>query len=392
MATPQTVIVTGGRAPAALDAVRAFGRAGWRVVVAESEPRPLAAASRWSSRLVRVPPPRQRPAAFVQALADLARASDADVVLPTCEEVFTVAWGRGAIGAAGACVLAPPLGVLRRLHDKAAFADLARSLGLDAPETARATSPDTLAEAVAALRQRHGRVVTKPAFSRFGADVNLDASPDAARRLDVRPDRPWLAQAFVPGRALCSYAVAHTGRVTAHAAYRTPFTAGDGAGVAFEPVRSAGALAFARRIARATGATGQLAFDFQERADGRLSAVECNPRATSGLHLFGPEDDLVGALLGTAEGVVEPSTGRPVALRVALALVGWRPGRTAEWRRWLRAARDPVATPDDPGPGRRQIASSARLLARAARLGVSPLAASTHDIAWDGRDLGPPPS
>ena len=385
----RTVIVTGGRAPAALDAVRAFGRAGWRVVVAESEAKPLAAASHACTRSVRVPPPRQRPRAFVRALARLARETDAEIVLPTCEEVFTVAWGRDAIGAR---VLAPPLGVLRRLHDKAAFADLACSLGLDAPETIRALSPDALANAVGAIRRRHGRAVAKPAFSRFGADVTLDARPNGARRCDVSPARPWLAQAFVPGRALCSYAIVHDGRVTAHAAYRTPFTAGAGAGVAFEPVASPAALAFARRIAEATGATGQLAFDFQERADGSLAAVECNPRATSGLHLFGPSDDLVGAVLGTADGVVEPSADGPVALRLALALTGWRWGRTAAWRRWLRTARDPVATPDDPAPGRRQIASTARLLARAARLGVSPLAASTWDIEWDGRDLGPPPA
>lgn len=388
---PRTVVVTGGRAPAALDWVRAFGRAGWRVIVAESEARPLAAASRFCARSARVPPPRQAPAAFVRALAALAREEDAALVLPTCEEVFTVAWGRAAVEACGARVVAPPFETLREVHHKGTFAALARRLGLTVPATTVATSPEALAEAVRALHADGLGAVLKPAFSRFGTDVRLGATAAHAFATDARPARPWLAQERVAGRALCTFGVAVEGRLTAHAAYRTPFTAGAGAGVAFEPVESPAARAWAARFVEGTGFTGQLAFDFQERPSGAVVAVECNPRATSGVHLFAPDDDLVGAVLGTVGHVVTPGAMEPVALRMGLALAGWRRGKTAAWRRWL-GARDPVADPDDPAPARRQVSASARLLARAARLGVSPLAASTHDIEWNGMPLGAPPA
>ena len=42
--------------------------------------------------------------------------------------------------------------------------------------------------------------------------------------------------------------------------------------------------------------TGQLAFDFIETPDGRLAAIECNPRATSGIHLFGSTTRLANVL------------------------------------------------------------------------------------------------
>lgn len=383
--------MTGGRAPAALDWVRAFGRAGWRVVVAESEARPLAAASRYCASFVRLPPPRQAPRAFVRALADLARGTGAALVLPTCEEVFTITWGRAAIEAGGARVAAPTFERLHELHDKGAFAALAARLGLAVPRTTVAETPEALAEAVRALHAAGLGAVLKPAFSRFGSRVIRDATPADARRADPSAACPWLAQELVPGRALCAFAVAHRGRLTAHAAYRTPFTAGAGAGVAFEPVVSPAAEAFAARIAAETGASGQLAFDFQERPAGELVAIECNPRATSGVHLFGPDDDLVGALLGEGGEGVRPASLEPVALRLGLALAGWRPGQTAGWRRWL-GARDAVAAADDPAPARRQVTASARLLARAARLGVSPLQASTWDIEWNGEALGAPPA
>ena len=42
--------------------------------------------------------------------------------------------------------------------------------------------------------------------------------------------------------------------------------------------------------------TGQLAFDFIETPNGRLVAIECNPRATSGIHLFGSTTRLANVL------------------------------------------------------------------------------------------------
>jgi hypothetical protein len=50
--------------------------------------------------------------------------------------------------------------------------------------------------------------------------------------------------------------------------------------------------------------TGQLAFDFVETDSGRLVAIECNPRATSGIHLFSGSADL-------AQSMTEPVTGTP---------------------------------------------------------------------------------
>ena len=49
-------------------------------------------------------------------------------------------------------------------------------------------------------------------------------------------------------------------------------------------------------VAKALNVTGQLSFDLRRDAEGQWRALECNPRATSGFHFFGPDDGLVEAV------------------------------------------------------------------------------------------------
>ncbi|WP_163568491.1 glycosyltransferase [Fodinicola feengrottensis] len=144
------MLITGGRAPVALDLARKFARRGARVVVvAESVSAQLCGRSRAVARTHRVPPPRQRPAAFVAALADIVRREEIDLIVPTCEEIFAVSRGLDALPCE---VLAAPLQVLRRLHSKWEFIEAARALGLPVPATWLITSPRDLAGHSAAVR------------------------------------------------------------------------------------------------------------------------------------------------------------------------------------------------------------------------------------------------
>src|SRR5439155_26248657 len=131
--------------------------------------------------------------------------------------------------------------------------------------------------------------------------------------------------------------------------------------------------------------TGQIAFDFIETADGRLFAIECNPRATSGIHLFADDPEFVRAFLGEAPGLLQPRRGR--ASRYTLLLAAVAPRSWARLRRWAAAflgGRDVFFRADDPLPFVGQFAAFAALRRRARRYGVSLAEASTLDIEWDG--------
>ena len=373
MPDSKTIVLTGGRAPVALDLARHFARAGHRVVVAESLAFPLTRASRAVARSVRVPPPRQQPAAFLEALERLVAEERAALVVPMCEETFVVSQLR----ARGVAVFTSPPEVLARLHDKARFAERASALGLPVPET------HTVEHRGALHPFTTGDWVLKPVFSRFGTETLVPPhAPARLGRVAPTPARPWIAQRFVPGRQVCTYSVAHAGRIVAHTAYATPFVAGH-AGVWFRAIEQLAARAFAERLVAAERFTGQIALDLIEDADGGVTAIECNPRATSGLHLFRGAPSFAEALLNPDAVPVE-SAGGDAALVLPMWAAGARHRFGPAWRAAFQSGRDAVFDPADPLPVLGQALTAATFLVRAARHRCSPLTATTRDIEWNG--------
>ncbi len=382
------VALTGGRAPVTLELARLFARAGHSVFVAENVAWPLTRGSRAVTRSVRVPPPRQDPTGFADALAALMQREQIDLLVPTCEEIFYVARARDRLAQFGR-VLAEPLEKLHGLHHKGRFPERAARYGLAVPETHLLTSAAELTAALAAP----GAWVLKPAYSRFGSRTRLP--PHAPRTLaGVRPTpaAPWVAQRFVRGRAWCTYSLAHAGRLAAHATYPVSFTAGPGAAIYFECVAHPAAQAWVTAFVARENFAGQIAFDFIEDAAGALWALECNPRATSGVHLLAAHPAFAAAFFGDGAALITPPPGeQPAMLAAALLLYGLPALRTgAGRRRWWHAlthSRDVIAQRGDPAARWVQWASLAEFAARSWRLGVGALAASTADIEWNGEPL-----
>jgi hypothetical protein len=330
---------------------------------------------------VRVPPPRQRPEAFLDAVERLVRDERAVVVVPTCEETFVLSRGL----AQGLPVFTSSPETLERLHDKGRFAQAAEEAGVPVPETHRVESARALAPFLT------DQWVLKPAFSRFGTEALVPphrAGPGApgARLAALRPspERPTVAQRFVAGRQVCTYSVARAGRIVAHAAYATPYVAGH-AGVWFRAEAHAAAFDAARRLVAAMQFTGQIALDLIETPDGRIQAIECNPRATSGLHLFRGDPAFARVFLGldVPDTPLVPSGGDAMLAGPMLA-AGVACGFDARWREAFVIARDVAWDAADPWPAAGQALTVGTFLARALRHRISPLAATTHDIEWNG--------
>lgn len=417
----RTVVLTGARAPVALDLARRFAEADWGVIIADSEPN-LTAGSRAVQRAYRVPSARFRPVEFARAIAGIARRHQSDLIVPTCEETFWLSAVLGAEHAGGLerdlaplrdQLFAPASDVIARLHHKGRFAALLDERGLPHPRTEVISSAiEWRKRRAASAGHWSGARVVKPAFSRFGtrAVVLADGEPlpDVARITD---DQPWLIQERVTGRELCTYAVAVEGRLTAFVLYEPVSRAGSGAAVVFErvaesnPVHGA-ARSLAETLAAGLDLTGQFGLDLME-TDAGLTILECNPRATSGIHLFGSADRLAEAFRPAV--AAEPdrpaapivTASRDVArLGVPHLLYGPRGvrsvGDAADFVRRVTAP-DVLREPGD-RVAPTTLARSLLVQLRTARTaGVSLLGASTHDIEWNGEpvrmpaDACPPP-
>ena len=176
------------------------------------------------------------------------------------------------------------------LHSKANFIDLARSYYLPVPETTIITQRSEVEQYIGQS------VVLKAEFSRFATETVI--KPEAyedIKIVDVSKERHWIAQQFIEGRQICTYSIVHQGAIHAHVAYATDITAGQGATIAFKPIEHPASEEWVEKFVGCYGFTGQIAFDFIETPFGEVFAIECNPRAISGVHLF--DEKIVSAIV-----------------------------------------------------------------------------------------------
>ena len=114
-----------------------------------------------------------------------------------------------------------------------------------------------------------------------------------------------------------------------------------GASYYFDPVEPELAIEL-ERIATtlAQGVTGQFACDLRRDPDGRLWLIECNPRATSGLHLLVHDPEaLCAAFTGAGDGVLW-TDGQAACIGPAMWFYGLHPARYRQWRSDRARARD----------------------------------------------------
>lgn len=352
--------------------------------VADSIPCRLSGASNAVARTHALRPPRYAAAGFVADLQRIIGAERIDMVLPTCEEVFYLSRYRPCLPA-GTWVAVDDFDKLRALHSKWEFLRLARDCGATVPASARV---QTLAQARDWAAGRP--LVLKPEYSRFGVHVRLYPQGMPAQADALPAQGSWVAQAFHSGTELCSYGIAHQGRLLAHAAYRPAYRIRRSSSFYFEPVEHDAIHSFVAAFVRKIAYSGQISFDWIESADGDLAVLECNPRAISGLHLFSLDAGLPSALAG--DGDCQLARGAQPRMITSLMLSLGLPAslRRGGWRDWLadyRRAGDVISIAGDRLPLAGALSDLASYAGLAAKQRCNLREAATRDIEWDGEAL-----
>ncbi len=371
-----TVLMTLGRLPKALDLARGFSAAGCRVIVAEPFNWHLTGTSRSVARNIRVPAPADGKAAYLDALAGIVTREAVDIVVPVSEETMHVAFLRGRLPEHVRLFTMPPQQVLA-LHDKGGFIAAGRAAGVCVPDTAALGS-----EAARALAASGG-VVVKPVFTCSGRGLHI--LPQGADLPQADSANPAIVQRFIPGRVHSSCTLAHQGRALATTIYRGTIMSGT-VSAAFERVDHPGITAWIDRFVAHVRWSGFISFDFIVDEAGAAHGIECNPRATSGVHFWQPE--------AIARAVLDPAGAPPVQFRpqaelqqfysclteILPALFGGR-DFVARWRKLL-TTRDVTWDWRDPLPFLTMIPTSWKIISMAARRGVSFGEVATLDVGW----------
>lgn len=271
------VLVTGTRAPASMDIIRSLIKQGYQVYSADSLNFPLGRFVSGLKQHFTIPKPNRNLSQFISALKTILINYKIDLVIPTCEEIFFVSQSHDELSKYSR-LLCEPFDRLNPLHNKYTFNQLALDYGLNAPKSWLLTTQEDKKKI-----PENETIVLKPVYSRFGSHVILKPSSKTIKELPLT--RPYLAQAFLPGKEYCSYAIADQGKILIHSCYHPKYTAGPAAGMYFEPASIPSITQFIAIFCERYNFSGQIAFDFILE-ENETFVLECNPRATSGFHLI----------------------------------------------------------------------------------------------------------
>ncbi|HMA52402.1 MAG TPA: hypothetical protein VKP60_21730, partial [Magnetospirillaceae bacterium] len=207
--------------------------------------------------------------------------------------------------------------------------------------------------------------------------------------LSFAPGQRWAAQRFIEGEEVCLWSASIGGELVASALYRPKWRYGQSASYVFERIDLPAALAVARTVAARTGLTGQMSFDMIATTDGEVFPIECNPRAVSGLHLFGGSPDLARALAGetpTASPSLDICHLAPamVVLGVPQALSSGKwPAFRADWSR----SEDALGRGGDRWCWAGALLDATRFAAVGLPRLIGATRQSTDDIEWNGEPI-----
>jgi predicted ATP-grasp superfamily ATP-dependent carboligase len=379
--SPQTVLITLGRLPKALDLARSFSRLGYRVIVAEPFRWHLAGVRNAVTKRYQITAPSVDRQRFLDELITITKKENVELIVPISEEIMHVSFLRDHLPR-GVRLYAMPPETLLALHNKAKFIEQCQAYGVSAPETFLLTD-----DRAVSLANEHDHIV-KPVFSCSGRGVLFRKQGEGLPPHDA--DQPMIAQRWVKGNVLSTFSIAHEGRALTTVVYRGAVMSGTVA-VCFERVTAedsqhAAVTQWVDKFVAAANFNGFISFDLVVDEGGVAHGIECNPRATSGLHFVDPRD------LATA--VVNPEPDMAVRFRDELLLQQFYPCLTevqksmfsgADFRKNLATflrARDVTWQWRDPLPFLTMPFTASQIIWLSIKSGTTFGEVATLDVGW----------
>ncbi|MBC7532697.1 MAG: ATP-grasp domain-containing protein [Oligoflexus sp.] len=375
------VLVTAGRLPAALEICRGLAKTGATVISADSHPTHICQGSRSVSRSYQIASPRLNFERYRENILDIVKREKIDLIVPASEDVFHLA--RMAPELKEHCELFfPETDLLFAVHHKQKFIEMAADLGLAVPQSQLYTAEDHIPDYC------KKDYILKQVFSRAGQGVVFAEAGVHPKQYGADADGSWVLQEKLEGETLCSCTIVHNGKIGAHLVYRPSVILGSVA-VVFRQINQQAIRKWVETFVAATGYHGIVSMDFIVNSQGEVAAIECNPRPTSGVHLFEP------AMMGYA--IREPSRPLPelsgrqraqitLGMLSALPAVFRKQKNLREKFLDIVQARDVMFAWRDPGPALYQVICYGYLFYLSWTRKISLTACMMDGVEWNGEE------
>jgi len=360
------VLLTCPRATVTIEWIRIFKQAGHEVLLVDSLDFPIAKYYN-HTRFIKIPAPKLDFEGYKKAILELIK--KVDWVIPNCEDIFFLTQIREEIDG-NAFLFMPNDKLLFELHNKFQFFKHLNGY-VHFPKTQKITSKEQIVLSA--------DTILKPIFSRFGRSVIRDVNQKNTEKLEVSKNYPWVQQQKIEGKAICNYALLLEGEVIAHVAYEPKYLLNGAAATYFEPYSDERLEKFIVQFGEDTHYTGQVAFDFIDNGK-QLYVLECNPRATSGIHMLRGALAFVDGVLVCKKNTKTNAYRVGTTLYTLFGLPSLFKGKIRELHHDHKRANDVL----DGLPWYAQFLSMWGMLQRAIVYKKEITSASTFDIEYDG--------
>lgn len=386
MHTKKNILITFARSFLSLEIARHWDEAGHRVFVVDSINQHISKHSHAVIKSFQLPSPRFDSADYIDGLIAIVKKEKIDILIPVYEEISFISKALHLFPKS--CqIFSPSFDLYNALQNKWLFQEKLRSLGFDTLKSLLLKSNEDL--------KHHGFSVPfaiKPCYSRASQKIKKVFPHQTDLTLDMASHNPWIAQEWAVGKKFCTYSICHKGKIYAHGVYPVDYAIDGNSCLTFQSIEHAPILKWVSDFVEKVNFTGQIAFDFIETENNQLFAIECNPRATSGLLLFNGADRLDRAFLGMDQPMMTPTLGRRRQIAIGMLLYGWR--KEAKPNNSLKTfLKDFLTTQDaifkikDPKPFLLKPFVFASLWLQSRKLGLSLPHYFTYDHDWNGEYL-----
>lgn len=286
------VLVTGTSLFFSRVLIQGFARHGAEVTAADSSLISTGKMSRFTSRRLRVPSMAKQPEAYIRALVNELERREYDLVVPSFEEALLLSQHRASIEAASRLLL-PSHATMMTLHHKPSLYELCDRIGVKAPASIFPSSTQQLAVGLdrlqlpVILKLPLGNNSLGVVYASQAREVlaKYQELSQAAARWEVPGP---LVQEVVTGRPIYTLMYCYAGKKLGEVIYRPlrTYPARGGTSAHRQTIVHPEIEQITRQIARATGWTGFLGFDFiEDEKSGELNLIDANPRPNPGLTL-----------------------------------------------------------------------------------------------------------
>ncbi len=380
MSKLKRILITGARSAVALDLARHFHAVGCDVYMMDTWPTTLSHYSNAVKLYLSAPSPRFETQAFIQKLSNTIKKHKIDILIPTFEETLYIAQYRHQLPTDQCTVFCASFDALHKLHHKYDFQQRLKEHGI-------ASIPTQLLTSISQLEQvsMPKPYIVKACYSRAALGFYTIKENSTLPVITASENNPWVAQQLLVGKKYCTYSVCQQGRVHAHVTYPVKIAIDGSSCILFEAIHHAAITQWIDNFVSKENYTGQIAFDFIETAEG-LYAIECNPRSTSGVHLFPHTTKLAQAFLNEDNERLNPPLGVRRQIIAGMLMYGWRTSSSPNFSYFVKhffSSSDVVFDHRDLFPFIMQPKMIMRILSEARRLKLSLPALFNHDLEWN---------